>query len=555
MQHTALRSMGDVARAIALPGESAPVRFPSFPALERTSVLRFNTPASWTLGPGTTRAMLMRQPTYPLWLEQNPGAGSSPYSYTCGWISDGRTVNDVQMDVYTGMTYAYSGNNDGSMTVPRILSTSIPPSSFPVIGQDTRNGPTPFIWVPAKSYAIISVIPVTVSPEVTTVCVNGQVWGPGSEYGGTTSFINFTANSKGSVVELSGPSYNTGYWWRPMNIGLDPGSPTGFSACNVFLTVICGASGYSTAHNSTTAMPQITSSAIDTSRYCMLPVGPPAEFTNSTIPYNSTRCTAAAALFTNTTKVLNKEGTVQWGRLNPERSDVWNFDATTLQTLHPSEKAFLGLENGTYAYVPPSTDQANFWDHSFTVRQPQIWGSASGTFTTVPIYRLDNTALVACAAFVDPDGATNLAVNLDWHIEFRNVSALFPVGLSSMTLEAFHQAQLALVMAGFFYQNENHRSILSRVLSFVKQIAPKLLAAHPVGAAGLAAYRELRRKNRRPSTKKGKKRKNKGAPAATGQPQKLKSGLDMFLNSRSVLKPQAAPHRPATTSGRKSGFR
>lgn len=492
--------------------------------------------------------MLCRQPAFPLWLDAPLQTGSTPASYTVGWTTDTRAAAEMQMDVYTSLAYAFSGNHDGLLTVPKIVGTTPPPCVFPVTAVDHRTGPIPWIWIPPNAYGLLTFMPISTTASSTIAVINGEIWQPGAESSGSTTNVSLTANSLGNVAELYGRNAD-GIWWRPRTIDLDfasfPGA--GLASARVFLTVLVGASGYTVVGNSTTTSPQITASPVATLAPSLLPAVPPAEFANSSIPYSSTRATAVAALFTNTTKVLNKEGTVQWGRLNPDVTNVFNFTTPTLQVLHPAEKAFLGLEQGTYCFVPPSTDQANFWDHTAKVRNI---APSSNSYAELPIFRLDNTSLVACASFVDPDGSTNLAINLDWHLEFRNVSALFPIGLSSMTLESFHQAQLALVAAGFFYQNESHRTILGRVLTFVKQFAPKIIAMHPVAKAAVSAYRM--------ATANGKRNRKKNKPKRAGsQPRKGKkrSGLDMFLASNSTLKPSTAPHKPRTTSGRRSGFK
>lgn len=201
----------------------------------------------------------------------------------------------------------------------------------------------------------------------------------------------------------------------------------------------------------------------------LVPSGPPPEYGNSTIPYQSTRLTAVGALFTNVTKLLNKEGVVYSARLSPANIDVFNFAQTDIVAVHPAEKAQLALEHGFYTYCPPSTDLALFQDYTCAaVPQSGAW-----TQTDCPYYRLDNTALVNAFVFVDSDATTttNLAVTLDWHIEFRTTSTLFQIGLSGVTLETLHQAQLALVQLGFFYNNDDHKSIAMKVLPKIAAIA------------------------------------------------------------------------------------
>lgn len=544
--------MSSVARAIALPGENAPVRFPSFPALERTSTLSFNAPRTWNVSSGGRRAIVTRQPAFPLWLEEQPSVGALASSYTVGWTSDTRYggSNDLQMDFYSSLAYAAVGPTTLNLLNPTVIGSGPPPAGYPTVGMDSRTGLTPWVWVPAGSTAVLCLIPNLASAAILDARVNGQIWQPGGEVRGITNLIGMPANQLGGFALL--PT-TTGYWYRPANLSL--GQPaSNIIQYTAFVTVVCSATNVSVAA-SAGAAPTITVTGL-TPTTALQPAITPNEFANSPIPWESTRATAVAALFTNITKVLNKEGTVQWGRLNPDGADIWNFAESRLQVLHPAEKAFLALETGTYVFVPPSTDQAAFWDHTTTVGPP------GASLVLTPVYRLDNTALVLCGIFSDPDGSTSLAVNLDWHIEFRNVSALFPIGMSTMTLESFHQAQLALVEAGFFYANESHKSVLNRVIAAIGKYGPKLLQAYPTTRVLYEAYKGVtsggkQRKGRKPKQGKQnqKKHQQRQVQVAHPGPPKLKSGLDMYLSRNQVAVPRSGPQKPHPTSGKGSGFR
>jgi hypothetical protein len=100
------------------------------------------------------------------------------------------------------------------------------------------------------------------------------------------------------------------------------------------------------------------------------------------------------------------------------------------------------------------------------------------------VVRLDNSSLVNAFVFTDPDAGTSLAVNVDYHIEFRTTSALWPIGLSSMSLEALHGAQLSLTEVGFFFPNETHKEVLGKVMpklgSALGSVASLIGIAHPL---------------------------------------------------------------------------
>jgi hypothetical protein len=210
----------------------------------------------------------------------------------------------------------------------------------------------------------------------------------------------------------------------------------------------------------------------------LYPLSYPVEFSNSTLPWYSTRVTAAAVLGTNVTQIQKKGGTVLAGRVSPNVQNPWVVSQSYVNGLHPAEKAFLPLETGIYSYCPPSTDLANFWDYTL----PTYIGSNSSF--SAPVMRLDNDSLVNIMFITATSDAEQLAITLDWHIEFRTSSALFPIGLSAMTLESLHSAQLALASVGFFFENPTHQNILNRVISAAKAFAPQaasLLAGPTAG--------------------------------------------------------------------------
>jgi hypothetical protein len=67
-----LQTMTALEQAISLPHEYAPMRYPSFPALERTAVMSFNVPKALSFPTGATsmKGALFRQAAFPFWCEQ-----------------------------------------------------------------------------------------------------------------------------------------------------------------------------------------------------------------------------------------------------------------------------------------------------------------------------------------------------------------------------------------------------------------------------------------------------------------------------------------------------
>jgi hypothetical protein len=272
-------------------------------------------------------------------------------------------------------------------------------------------------------------------------------------------------------------------WIRPLTVQFEVVSGgTTFIVPNSFRLYCITVGGGTVALQSTaTAVPPILTVS-STATYNLFPGFAPAEFGNSTLPWATTRTTATAALFTNVTQVLNKGGTVLAGRITPQVHNPWLVTSATLSTLHPAEKQFLGLETGLYTYVPPSTDLADFWDYTLP--------TDSGT---LPLFRLDNTAMCNVGFFTTTGVIESIAITTDWHIEFRTSSALFPIGMCTMTLETLHQAQLALHAVGFFFENPDHKDVLSKVASsaarFAKIAVPAVTLLNPT--AGMALEKTL----------------------------------------------------------------
>jgi hypothetical protein len=169
--------------------------------------------------------------------------------------------------------------------------------------------------------------------------------------------------------------------------------------------------------------------------------------------------------------VLNKGGTILAGRVDPKGGNAWATTQAIIAAKHPSEKAYLALETGLYTYCPPSTDLATFYDYTSPT-------SSYLSSALIPVYRLDNDALVNVFFLTSPAATASVfAVNVDWHIEFRTASTLFDVGISTISLETLHQAQLSLIQVGFFFENFDHKVILRGILSAAKWAAPHLAGA------------------------------------------------------------------------------
>jgi len=465
-----VRSMEGLAKQIALPHEHQPMRFPSFPALERTAVLGFSVPTTLTLPASTAvKVALMRQAAYPLWAEQSATDCISWYSYTMDYEVIGTTTSSGIIPV--GPIWNAGVGNIGSTpgTAGVAGFGSFPGSPYPLLGMDAATGSRPWIFVPDGCFIkFVCGASGATYANSTTVAVTWEVWSsPGETYNAysMTAVIaatQCTAGGYGAAVASS--MYNR--WVRPASISMAAGAAQAFPAYTT-LTVLVSTSDWTFAGSGSNAG-LCTLNGTGTQRPLM-PITFPVEFANSVLPWYAARTTASAFLGTNVSQILVKGGTILGGRVSPNVMTPWMVTSGYVNSLHPAEKAFLPLETGVYTYCPPSTDMAHFYDYTV----PRV---STGVMPNYPVYRLDNDSLYNVLYITAASTTESLAITADWHIEFRTSSALFDVGLCTMSLESLHTAQLALAAAGFFFENPTHGKILGKVVDAAKRFGPSLVS-------------------------------------------------------------------------------
>lgn len=455
--------MSGLAKQIALPHEYAPQRFPSFPALERTAVMGFSAPASLNLtGTVPTKMMVTRQAAWPVWAEYDAYGYGNLITYVTTAVSTVASEMSTELAITSALTgyenfdVAPSATCIGFSGANRVLP-------YPVVGIDNQSGNVPWTWMPARATCSIIVASNNASTAATwNASVTMERWtapGEASEYQ-VVVIPAVSATNRGGIGTMTA---SNGGWFRPVSLSVQ--NTVAGSLVPSWLVGVCISCGVPTYTVSTTTCGTVTVPSVPLKLF--LPLVAPTEFANSTLPWYSTRTTATAMLGTNVSQILHKAGTVLAGRVPPQVYSPFDVTQTYINGLHPAEKAFLPLETGVYTYCPPSTDLTDFWDYTL---------DSSITHTPCPVYRLDNTALVNVLFITAGSDDEQLAVTADWHIEFRTVSALFQVGLSTMTLESFHQAQLTLADAGFFFDNIDHKAILGKVLNAAARFGPALLA-------------------------------------------------------------------------------
>lgn len=492
-----LSGIQGLAKALTLPHEFPAGRFPTFPQIERSSVLaaELSFPMTVNAPSGTvgTRALLWRQPSWPMLVDQ-----SLQFVNVLGYRYDVSTVGTVAT---TGATNA-SGRYTHAVTQTGTASVSYPLATYSVTSNLSGRPPWSFgsgvdqalimgrylgnnyVYVPAAADGTVRLFLMGVfwnqANTITTFGASGLItleyWvdptttleyvhsvpATGCTALNTTSMYWFSATVSSGMV----PGF-----WRVKGVEFTStsvfagGAPPG--GLDIYIGGTSGISSVSTAGN-------VITLNMGSAATVLTPPAPPPGFTISTAPYNDTRVTALAALFTNVTKALNKEGTVNAARLAPGNAPL-NFTISDLTSVHPFERAYMGLEKGFYTYVPPTTDMGSWADAVGTIAK------SDGAVLTAPAFDLSLNSLMHAISFNDPDGGTALAVSLDWHLEFRSVSVLWPIDFSRITLEEMHQAMMAMNTTGFFFDNPDHKSLLAMALRIASSLSPYTAAAYQVG--------------------------------------------------------------------------
>lgn len=462
-----LRNITGLARQISLPGEHAPMRFPSFPALERTAVMGFNQPTTLDLRTSTDTAItVFRQASYPVWADQ-----LQTYNVAVDYLFDAVSgaAGNTNYVTRTALFSWSMGNRPALASAVGLSNFGSNAVTWPILGADRELGGVEFTYVPNGARLGCVFYGVTAFAAATNVTIDLEYWASPGEASSSSAIgqvlsgtTTITAGNTGALLTFAPLQING--WVRPRLVSVNT---AGASVAITGLTFIVNTAA-STAYlpSTTTAGVYQLTNPTDTSLH--MPLVMPTEFSNSALPWFAARVTAAAILGTNVTQVLNKGGTVLGGRVSPAVQNAWTVGYSYIAGLHPAEKAYLPLETGVYTYCPPSTDLTFFTDYTLN--------TAAGA-PSAPLFVLSNDSMYN-KMFLRTAGVVEaLACTVTWHIEFRTSSALFQVGLSALTLESLHQAQLVLAEAGFFFENPEHDKLLNRVISTAKKYAPDVVGA------------------------------------------------------------------------------
>jgi hypothetical protein len=457
-----------MAQCIAVPHDHPAQRLPTFPNLERTAVMPMISTGTISVPSGTSREFaLFRSPSYPLWAATPSTTNASLYLYCSGTSLPQGTIGTVGSSVAFSPDVLEPGTvyTQGTDTA---FTTAYGPLYCLGRSKDNRI----FAKSASTGYSGIAITFDGAPGAGSKIAVTFEIF-DGSEYDFAT-ITNVDASAALTVV-MSNTAPFLGCWWRPVSITVTTAFVTARGISNVYAGVSTSASLQSPANGALVVM---------------LPVFSPPEISLSSLPYQSTRSTAVAALFSNATAVLSKEGTVLCGRV-PRAGVTGIWFANTLATgltgkyttlindIHAKDRYYGLMENGLYTSMLPDESSSEFADHYGS--NPSIKG----------MFDLEGYNYVNLIVLSDLDSGaiTTMAVTVDNHLEFRSTSMLFPVGYCRASLESYHVAQMALAEQGCFFENPVHLAAIgSLIRSAVTRLAPIVLPYAKQAAVAVGSH-------------------------------------------------------------------
>jgi hypothetical protein len=445
-------NMTEMVKAIADPHDHKPMRLPTFPDVERTSILPFVSVSQAVVpSAGTGLGFVIRAPAAPVWFQR---------SVTWNGYYDFRfSMNGLGLPNSVGTSLQFADLlTDPTWTV----NNNFP--FWPGICQDA-NGVFWF-WAPAGSQCSMMVNCYAV--------IGGSAFYLDYEY--TTSFRTAETSKGTTAFTVTGSTAftnvtSTGMFWRPIGLYcLTTGNAVTIDT--IYVRTFSGGTPI-----------VVLGGTVDS----VMPVSQtPPEFLVAPSVYNSCRVNAVSALFQNTTAVLSKEGSVEAVLLSMRQRNNYplvssSADFTSITADIAASCRYVGLlEKGMYTFALPDAKCSEFRDCAQII-------TSNGS--SVPLLNLDAFDYVNYFRFTDYSSpATNLLVTIDVHHEFRNTTMLWPIGVSAVPLEEWHKSQVALQGMLPFYENPTH---LMAIANLARLAALRLYPyVKPIAQAGLYAARD-----------------------------------------------------------------
>lgn len=463
--NAATSALDTLARTVAVPRDHKPTRMPTFPALERTAVLSFTDTLTHPVASGNPGyALVIRDPAVPLWLHRAPHSAA----YGAYMVIPRTTSAAVGQQEYTcppvGSSRILFGAAGG--LVPTVLSGC---STFPLLVCDANTFFPNFsgYWGVQAEYVA--------DPGGSSIRFAGEyIWG--------------NQDVTGFASQQAIPMAGTAGTFRATFVAPVPAGVLGirltFLQINTANSVVTSTAYFGITSDQTQAPGGIVgapfTSPVGTPNPAMVPASAPPEASTVVTPWQSVRATAAGVLFSNVTAVLNKEGTINAARVASDAVSLFDVRdwVTAIAKVHPSDRYFGPLEKGLYTFTLPDGASETF--------REVLGFEANGVYNAgITLFDLNAFKYAHIIIFNDLDATagSTMAITLDRHIEFRTTSVLFPTAYTTVQLEMYHAAQMALVRQGVFYENPVHLSTIAGLISSAVRTLAPIVAPYAMSAA------------------------------------------------------------------------
>lgn len=450
----------NLAKCIAVPHDHPAHRQPTFPALERTAVLSFNDNFTVPVGGATTSAaVLTRDPAYPLWTTQSFNGTMAQYHASTF------AVATPPSEIWSPPVEDALPNTNVNMPFDQFPLVTMGGDTFYGVGFTPANISTTFSI--GLQFVVAANGPITIGYTYEIIDTSGnRVVRTQERLVPTSSGPNFAAlTALGADVIAA----------RIIDITVENGL-----ASTSYLTLSLGITAAAPGANATPFTAPASRAIVR-----MFPATAPPEFaTSNGLVWQDVRATATAALFTNVTAVLAKEGTVSGARVPIRSFPAFNAQSWAgFNAVHPKDRYFGALENGVYTYTLPDIGAETFRDC--------VMRDANGF--AMGVVDMDCMEYATCLLFTDFDVSTTttLAVNVDRHTEFRTTSRLFPTDFSRLPMETYHASQMALVQMGTIMENPIHLSAIANMAARAARAIWPVVKPHAQAAAATVGSKAL----------------------------------------------------------------
>lgn len=423
-------------RYIQYPGTTPSMRLPTYPAVDRTALIDLEldmTVLAGTANGGVTRGFLTKCPVWPIWWERNFNStqNSRPLTSISYDTVLRRTTPDesTYYEVNASMIGYFRDGDSSALNGPgfNTMKSNLD-TYYPVVGRFDRNNEEWF-WCPQGMQLLLT---------AWFTAASNATFAASSSVSFSIDFMNRYGESNNTVVVTATPTVghlgagvqlgwgNGNCWARVVGVTVTNttvGNP-GFLNVNV-TTVLDGGVVYTYAGSGATAgIWTNPATAGNTTQTFLWPLPTMSAFEDSTVPWSSVCCNAAALDVTNTTKFLNREGTLQVGRI-PQEIDTnpWSINAGQIGRLNSRDRGFFRADSPLHMFTVPTSVSGKYYD---CANRPIV---GDGPY---PVQPLSLSEPLYYIIVTDPDGGTNLSLKLCYSLEFRTSSALYQIGLSTV---------------------------------------------------------------------------------------------------------------------------